>query len=128
MLDVVRIRSDDYQADIYLNALPSMSVQQFRKVLRLLVDPRNYYGEDFAALGAYLQNQYHASQEALQTAENAFATGYQKVNYPRSRRLEVVRALQKNRRLQRELQTAKRAFASWDLLLKNYNSFKEKIL
>lgn len=123
--DVIRIRIDDYAAEIQLQALPDMPRKNFRKVLRCLADPRNEYLEDIHRLGMYLQEQVNVSGTAMAMAEAACQTGLRKIDNPRSRKPEVIRILCENRRLLKEQETANHIYRGWLSLYEIYESFEK---
>lgn len=108
--DHISIRIDDYRADIYLSALRAMPPSNFRKMLRLMRDPRNTCQSDIPVLGEYLRRATSAAEDRYQEAEADYISGYKEVPNKRSRKKKVRDILRRNRELREALQVARHRY------------------
>lgn len=102
----ISIRIGDYHGTICLSALHEMPLPNFRKVLRLMADPRNECQADIAVLEQYLQEATATAEDRYQEARANFITSYKDVPNRRSRKPEVKETLRRNRELREAKQAA----------------------
>ena len=111
--DVLRIRIDDYDANILLEKLPKLPRRNIRKILKMLYDPSNcYYIDAQETVPAAIDNWVTASKQNWVDASQQYTHGWRLVSQ-KSRTKKNLEILAENRRLKNQVKRAKAQYDRW---------------
>lgn len=112
MDDTYFIRVGAFQAVLLKDHLTEMTRPQFRKLLRLaLTEPENRPMLD--AMRADIRNRVAEAEAARKTAAWDYQTKWKHVAHPRSRKPEIVKIVDENRRLKEVVQKTASLYDNW---------------
>lgn len=117
MDNTLDIHDGDFHLTIYLDKLHSFPRANFCRLLRLL----RRYPDAMEQLGAYLRAQVPVCKAGWEHCSLEFVNGWRIVN-PRSRTPESMAKLSENKRLKKNLSTAKRLYETYTRLLQIYEN------
>lgn len=113
MRDTVFFSADTCRITLHLPKLIELPVPNLRKLFKLmLLEPWNNE-EAIQTTELFIPDAVTSSKAKLQTASDAYAQGWRKVQNPRSRHPDVRKVLKENRRLTEDLKAAKALHDSW---------------
>lgn len=113
------IRAGTFWAAILEDRLTEIPRPQFRKLLRLaLTEPENQPALD--AMRADIRNQVTVAETARKAAVQDYKANWRHVAHPRSRKPEIVKIMDENRRLKAAVRKAKGQYDNWMSIQTNF--------
>lgn len=113
------IHAGTFQAVLLKDRLTEMTRPQFRKLLRLaLTESENRPTLD--AMGADIRDQVAGAKAAWKAADQSCRTNWTHVAHPRSRKPEIVKIMDENRRLKEAVRAAKNHYDNWVSIQANF--------
>jgi len=115
--DFIRIRIDDYAADINLSTIHTLPRSSFRRIVRMLVDSRNLMREDVDTLGGYLQEEISRRKEKWDEVSRIYVNEWKLVPRSEMRKKKCREILEHNRKLKSDVKQAKAMHDKYQALL-----------
>lgn len=116
----IRIRIDQYEAEIPVSSLPEWPILKFRKLLKLIRDPGNAFPDEWERLEGRLKEGLAVAGAVHRFAEECCAKRHFSVD-KKSRSAAAVWARKHNRSLEDQVKQASRQVKAWEALLKIYD-------
>ena len=111
--DVLRIRIDEYNAQILLEKLSELPRRNIRKILKMLYDPNNCFRADAQeTVPAAIDRWVTASKQSWMDANQQYTDGWKPVNQ-KSRTKKNLEILTENRRLKNQVKRTKVQYDRW---------------
>jgi hypothetical protein len=126
MDDLLHVSAGDYQADLFLNQLHELPMNNYRKVLKIMLRASDENQNELDHLGDWLRQKVDASKADWHAESQAFAWGWKLVKNKRSRKPEVRKILQENDRLKRNVRRAKAKHLAYTARLTAYEEMTNK--
>lgn len=123
--EFIRIRIDDYEADIPVSSLPEWRIPKFRQLLKLIRDPDNAHPEEWDRLEAHLTRGLEEAKVRLEAAKEAYQEKYISVN-PRWQMEEARQQRVMNRSLESDVKRAESQVKHWKSLKTTYDKERNK--
>ena len=115
--DFIRIRIDDYAADINLSTIHTLPRSSFRRIVRMLTDPRNLTHEDADTLGGYLQEEVSRRKAKWDEASRVYINEWKLVPRSEMRKKKYREILEHNRKLKSDVKRAKAPHDTYQTML-----------
>lgn len=115
--DFIRIRIDDYAADINLSTIHTLPRSNFRRIVRMLADSRNSMREDVEALGGYLQEEISCRKAKWDEASRIYVNEWKLIPRSEMRKKKYREILEHNRKLKSDVKQAKAMHDKYQALL-----------
>jgi len=115
--DFIRIRIDNYAADINLSTVHTLPRSNFRRVVRMLVEPRNLTSEDIDILGGYLQEEISRRKARWEEVSQIYVNEWKLVPRSEMRKKKYRETLAHNRKLKSDVKQAKAMHDKYQALL-----------
>ena len=115
--DFIRIRIDDYAADINLSTIHTLPRSNFRRIVRMLVDSRNLMREDVDTLGGYLQEEISRRKAKWDEASRIYVNEWKLIPRSEMRKKKYREILAHNRELKSDVKRAKAMHDKYQALL-----------
>lgn len=113
------IRADTFRAAVLEDHLTEMSRPQFRKLLQLArAYPENQSALD--TMGEDIQRQVTEAEAAWKAASQDYKANRKHVAHPRSRKPEIVKIMEENRRLKEAVRITKGHYDNWVSIQTNF--------
>lgn len=124
---VIYIRNDYFRADIFLDRLADLPVQNIRKLFTLMLLAAWENEAAITALDDYLEDAIPDSKKAWDEASAAYQHGWHKVSNPKKRDRITLEVIQTNNRLTAALKWAKSQYERWVKIQALWKDIKHKM-